>query len=152
MPAHDLKFSPNTTQKGSIVMKTKTAFATAILALLFAQTNLRAQQTNCPYPKHENLHCMDKATNCDRWIVADDCAGPQTSDLNCHFGLLHQSCCSGPDVYSAIQDADCGKGGGPLPALLHDLKNQPVNIRARVYVPTCRGSFEPVSELALVNR
>lgn len=113
--------------------------AVSFAMLLTVALRVEAQDA-CPYPVYKSLACAN-SQGCKATRIVADCSGPRSSS-KCQYGPLIIDCC-GQELHFAEQAGPCDGNGGPLPALLKDLKNQPIAVQARVYVPSCRGSFEP---------
>ena len=123
-------------------MRTSTMvlFVAMAFAVLLTMTSKVTAQDSCPYPVTKSVACDDGA-GCKQTRVVADCSGPKSSS-KCQYGPLTIMCCGQVLNYAELA-GPCDGSGGPQPAFLKDLKSQPISVQARIYVPSCRGSFVP---------
>ena len=121
-------------------MRTIILFVAMAFAVLLAMPSKITAQDSCPHPVYTTLACDDGRGCKQTWPILQ-CAGPSSSS-KCQYGPLYTMCC-GEKFPNAEQAGPCDGNGGPSGAFLKDLKNQPISVQARVYVPSCRGSFMP---------
>ncbi len=125
-------------------MKINACKVTVFFLFGLLASSLVAQDT-CPYPVYKSLSC-DDGQGCKQTRVVSDCSGPKSAN-KCQLGGYTILCCGEPLSF-AESVGPCSGNGGPSPALLKELKSQPLIIRARLYLPSCGGSFEPLMRAA----